>query len=96
TGIEVQTFDLETGGLTIPARIDIDMTMLKLEPMQQAAGDLGTQYTTTTKVIDDAFHSDVYNPLNDGLLQIGAGTRTPQQVAQDIQRAFDTWKSTRG
>lgn len=95
SGKEVQTFDLETGGLTIPIRTDIDLSSLKLEPLQQATGNIGTQFTTSTKVIDDAFHSDVYNPINDGLLQIAAGTRTPQQAAQDIQRAFDAWKTTR-
>jgi raffinose/stachyose/melibiose transport system substrate-binding protein len=93
TGQEIQSYELSIGGLSTPTRTDIDMSALNLEPLQKAIANLPSQYSAATKVIDDAFHSDVYNPLNDGLLQIGAGTRTPQQAAGDIQRAFDIWKA---
>ncbi|AEF86427.1 putative bacterial extracellular solute-binding protein [Treponema primitia ZAS-2] len=94
SGKEVQSWLLETGGTVTPTRTDIDTGSLALEPMQKGGGALGTQYTTGTVVIDGAFHSDVYTPINDGLQQIGAGTRTPRQVAEAAQRAFDTWKAS--
>jgi raffinose/stachyose/melibiose transport system substrate-binding protein len=93
SGKEIQTWLLNTGGVATPTRTDIDAGSLSLEPMQKAIGNIGKEYTTGTVVIDGAFHSDVYTPLNDGLQEIGMGTRTPEQVAQTVQRAFDTWKA---
>ncbi|MCL2128376.1 MAG: carbohydrate ABC transporter substrate-binding protein, partial [Treponema sp.] len=58
-----------------------------------AVANLGKEYSTGTVVIDGVFHSDVFNPLNDGLQEIGLGTKTPQQVAADVQRAFDAAKA---
>jgi raffinose/stachyose/melibiose transport system substrate-binding protein len=61
--------------------------------MQKAISNLGTQYTVTTAVIDGSFHSDVFNPLNEGLLELGQGSKTPEQVAQSVQSAFEAWQS---
>jgi raffinose/stachyose/melibiose transport system substrate-binding protein len=91
-GKDIETHRVAIGGITTPTRTDIDYSSLNLEPMQIAAGALGTQYTVSTAVIDGVFHSDVFNPLNDGLAELGMGTKTPQQVAGEIQRVFDTWK----
>jgi raffinose/stachyose/melibiose transport system substrate-binding protein len=91
-GKEIETHRVAIGGITTPTRTDIDYSALSLEPMQIAAGALGTQYTVSTAVIDGVFHSDVFNPLNDGLAELGMGTKTPEQVAGEIQRVFDTWQ----
>jgi raffinose/stachyose/melibiose transport system substrate-binding protein len=93
TGNEVQTLGVEHGAYSTPARTDVDVSKLKLEPIQRVAGNMGKEYTTGTCVIDGVFHSDVFNPLNDGLQEIGLGKKTPQQVAADIQRAFDAAKA---
>jgi raffinose/stachyose/melibiose transport system substrate-binding protein len=92
-GREIQTYRLNTGGIATPSRTDINSADLKFEPMQTAISNLGTQFTTATCVVDGVFHSDVYNPLNDGLQAIGLGTKTPEQVAAEVQAAFDTWKA---
>jgi raffinose/stachyose/melibiose transport system substrate-binding protein len=93
TGAYATTRRLETGGISTPVRTDIDVSGLKREPMQIAVSELATQYTTSTAVIDGVFHSDVFNPLNDGLSELGMGSKTPQQVAADIQKVYDNWKS---
>jgi len=93
TGVEVQTLGVEHGAYSTAARTDVDVSKLNLEPIQRAAGNMGKEYTAGTCVIDGVFHSDVFNPLNDGLQEIGLGKKTPQQVAADIQRAFDTAKA---
>ena len=92
-GKEVLELNVEHGGISAPSRVDIDYSKLTLEPIQVAIGNLGNEYKTGTVVIDGVFHSDVFNPLNDGLQEIGLGSKTPQQVAADIQRAFDAAKA---
>ncbi|GHU25426.1 hypothetical protein FACS1894172_11370 [Spirochaetia bacterium] len=92
SGKETQTWLLETGGISTPTATGINMGALSLEPMQVAGANLANEYTTTTVVIDGVFHSDIYTPLNDGLAEIGRGTKTPAQVAATAQAAFDTWK----
>jgi raffinose/stachyose/melibiose transport system substrate-binding protein len=94
SGKEVESWMLKTGGITTPARTDIDTSSFNLEPLQKEGSALATKYTTTTVVIDAAFHSDVYTPINDGLQEIGIGSRTPEQVAQNTQRAYETWKAS--
>jgi raffinose/stachyose/melibiose transport system substrate-binding protein len=93
SGREIQTWLLETGSITTPTRTDIDIGGLSLEPLQVAGGNLASQYSATTVVIDGVFDAEVYTPINDGLQAIGMGTQTPQQVAQAAQQAFDTWKA---
>jgi raffinose/stachyose/melibiose transport system substrate-binding protein len=83
---------LETGGISTPSRTDIDFGKIKLEPLQVSAGNLGKEYNVGTCVIDGVFHSDVYTPINDGLVQLGLQERTGAQVAATVQAAFDTWK----
>ncbi|MDR2313614.1 MAG: extracellular solute-binding protein [Spirochaetaceae bacterium] len=93
SGKEVQEWLLETGGIAIPTRTDIDVGSLRLEPMQVAVGNLGKEYDVSTVVIDGAFNETVYTPINEGLYAIGAGTKTPRQAAQAIQAAFDAWNA---
>jgi raffinose/stachyose/melibiose transport system substrate-binding protein len=94
SGKEVQSWMLQAGAITTPSRTDIDVSNFNLEPLQKAGSALATQYNITTVVIDAAFHSDVHTPINDGLQEIGIGSRTPAQVAQNVQRAYDAWKAS--
>jgi raffinose/stachyose/melibiose transport system substrate-binding protein len=92
SGKEIQSFLLETGGITTPTRTDIDLSSISLEPLQAAGSNLATQYSVTTTVIDGVFAGPVYEPINDGLQAIGMGTQTPEQVAQAAQKALEAWK----
>ncbi|MDR1174518.1 MAG: extracellular solute-binding protein [Treponema sp.] len=92
SGKEVQSFLLETGGITTPTRTDIDLISIRLEPLQVAGSKLATQYSITTSVIDGVFVGPVYEPINIGLRAIGMGIQTPEQVAQAAQKALEAWK----
>ncbi|MDR2476326.1 MAG: extracellular solute-binding protein [Treponema sp.] len=94
TGPETEGRRVETGGVATPVWADLDYSAMQLEPLQVSIGNLGNEYTATTCVIDGVFHSDVFNPLNDGLAEIGMGTKTPEQVAAEIQKVFDAWKKS--
>jgi len=91
-GRESQTLGVNHSAYATPTRVDIDYSQLKLEPIQISAANSAKEYDIATVVIDAVFHSDVFNVINDGLQDIGLGRRTPQQVAETIQRAFDRWK----
>jgi len=92
-GKEIQTWRVETGATATPSRTDIDMSKLKLEPMQQMMGAFGKQYKNATVVIDGVFAGPVYEPLNAGLQEIGLGAKSPEQVAAAVQKAFEEWKA---
>jgi len=94
TGKEVSQLRTEHGGTPTPSRTDLDFNAMKLEPMQKAVGNLGNEFKTPTVVIDGVFASEVYTPINTGLIEIAMGRRTPAQVAADVQRAYDTWKAS--
>lgn len=94
SGKDVITRMLKDGGLSTPSRTDIDFGSLDLEPLQVTIGNLGKEYNAATVVIDDVFHADVYNPINDGLVELGLRTKTGAQVAADTQKAFDAWKAS--
>jgi len=91
-GKEVSELRTEHGGTPTPSRTDLNFAAMNLEPMQKAVGSLGNEFTTATAVIDGVFASEVYLPINTGLIEIAMGRRTPQQVAADVQSAFDAWK----
>ncbi|GHV15912.1 hypothetical protein FACS189493_0650 [Spirochaetia bacterium] len=92
-GTETQSYQLEVGGITAPAVTNIDVSRLPLEPLQVAIGNLPTQYTTGTAVFDAALDASIANVVNIGLQEIGLGSKTPQRVAQEIQAAYDAWKT---
>jgi len=94
TGKETETHRVETGGVATPAWKGIDYASLTLEPLQTTEAAFATQYDTATAVIDGAFHSDIYNPLNDGLAELGMGSKSASQVAGEIQKVFDAWKAS--
>jgi raffinose/stachyose/melibiose transport system substrate-binding protein len=93
TGKETSNLRVEHGGTPTPSRTDLNFAAMNLEPMQKAIGNIGSTFTTATVVIDGVFDSAVYDVINDGLAEIGLRSKTPQQVAADVQRAFDAWKS---
>jgi raffinose/stachyose/melibiose transport system substrate-binding protein len=91
-GKEVSERRTETGGTPTPSRTDLDFAAMKLEPLQKAIGNIGNEMDVGTVVIDGVFPSEVYLPINTGLIEIAIGNMTPQQVADNVQKAFDAWK----
>jgi raffinose/stachyose/melibiose transport system substrate-binding protein len=92
TGREVQTFRINSGGFAVPSRIDLDPDALNLEPIQVAMANLSGEFDKATVVVDGVFHEAVFGPLNDGLQGMALGQITPQQVAANMQAAFDLWQ----
>ena len=93
-GNKIETFMLNTGGISMPSRNDIDFDSLDLEPFQVMMSQLAvTEYDITTVVIDGAFDGPVHTPLNDGLQAIGMGLQTPEEVAQIVQDALEAWQA---
>lgn len=84
---EVQKIRLETGA-AFPTRKGV--TSDKLEPIaQERAGFYGR--ITGTHVLDDKFPPEVCIPINVGLQEIGLGLATPEEVAKNVQAAYDAW-----
>jgi raffinose/stachyose/melibiose transport system substrate-binding protein len=92
SGREVQSWLLESGRILTPTRLDIDTDSLDSGPLQKAIARLNHEYGAGTAVIGAVFHSDVYTPINDSLQELGVGSRTPDQAAGSIQRAFENWQ----
>jgi len=92
-GQEVLTYMLDSGQLSAPSRIDVNMDGLDLEPLQVAMANLSNEYDRATVVIDGSFEGPVYTPLNDGLQALGNGDITPEEVAELVQAAFEDWKA---
>ncbi|MDR2110541.1 MAG: extracellular solute-binding protein [Spirochaetaceae bacterium] len=93
SGRETQAWLLSSGGITTPSRIDIEEETLGLEPVERAAAALVREYGPGTAVIDQVFPDEVCGPLNDGLQELGMGTKTPAGVAATVQAAFDAWRA---
>jgi len=91
-GKEISARRLETGATPTPSRIDIDTAAIRLEPIQVGLGNLGNVAVNSTAVIDGVLASDVYEPINTGLIQLALGQQTAQQVATTVQAAYDTWR----
>jgi len=91
-GKEVSERRTETGGTPTPSRTDLNFAAMRLEPMQIAIGSVGREFDTATCVIDGVFPSEVYVPINTGLVELALNEKTAAQVAVDIQRAFDNWR----
>jgi raffinose/stachyose/melibiose transport system substrate-binding protein len=94
TGKEVSELRTEHGGTPTPSRTDLNFAAMQLEPLQRAIGAVGNTFNTATCVIDGVFASDVYLPINYGLINLALGTTTGATVAQETQRAFDAWKAS--
>jgi len=87
---EVQKIRLETGAF-IPTRKGVVSD--KLDPFTKMMPEYYASINKTVYVLDGVFDVDVYTPLNVGLQELGLGTKTPTQVAADVQKAFDAWKA---
>ena len=94
SSMDVLSRQLQNGAISVPSRTDIDYSKLKLSPLQITAGKLGNEYDTATCVIDDVFHADVYEPINDALVELGLGSMNATQAAAIIQQAYNTWKAS--
>jgi raffinose/stachyose/melibiose transport system substrate-binding protein len=81
---------LETGAF-IPSKKGI--TSDKIEPLTAKISAYYATIDKTTYVLDGVLDESVYTPLNNGLQEIGLGTKTPAQVAEEVQAAMDTWIS---
>jgi len=92
TGREVSQLSIEHEYYTTASRTDLNFQAMRLEPMQRAAAELGRNFSNGTIIIDAVFHSEIYGPINYGLTEIAMGRKTPQQLAAEVQRAFDAWK----
>jgi len=95
TGREVSQLLIEQGYQVTTSRTDLNFQAMRLEPMQRAIAQLGRTFKAGTVVIDGVFPSEVYSLINTGLTEIALGMRTPQQVASDVQRAFENWRRRR-
>jgi ABC-type sugar transport system, periplasmic component len=84
---EVQKKRLETGAY-VPTLKGIKADV---EPMIRKVSDYKNTLAKCTYVLDGVLDPSIYNVLNDGLQAIGLGTRTPEQVAADMQKAADAW-----
>jgi raffinose/stachyose/melibiose transport system substrate-binding protein len=95
-GEYVQTYRLTTGA-SFPSLKTIDVAKVakdnNLEPFITKRAAYYNKYTTITPVIDGVLAGDVYNVINDGLQNIGLGTKTPAQVAKEVQAAWEAWKA---
>jgi hypothetical protein len=66
---------------------------MPLEPLQISYANLAWDYSTI--VIDGPFGGIIETECNVGLAELGMGLKTPVQVAQDIQRAYDAYMARR-
>jgi len=82
---------LMNGAFSNASRNDIDVASMPFEPIQLEMMNLKWKYDTI--VIDGPFGGIIEDECNVGMAEIGMGVKTPQQVGQDLQRAFDLWKS---
>ena len=91
TGKECQSRWLEHGLFSSPSRSDINLATMPFEPLQLEM--MGLKWTYDTIVIDGPFGGIIEDECNVGMAEIGMGVKTPQQVGQDLQRAYDAWKA---
>jgi raffinose/stachyose/melibiose transport system substrate-binding protein len=97
-GEYVQTYRLSTGA-SFPSNLNVDVAKVvkeaNLEPFVAKRAAYYEKYNTITPVIDGVLAGDVYNVINTGLQEIGLGKKTPVQVGQDVQKAWETWKANK-
>lgn len=87
---EVQAIRYSTGAY-VPTRKGVKANV---EPLVAKVPVFYADNPKTCYVFDGAFDPSVYNVVNDGLIAIGLGTSTPEKVAADVQKAYETWVST--
>ena len=87
---EVQSIRYSTGSY-VPTRKNVKANV---EPLVAKVPQFYADNPKVCYVFDGMFDPAVYNVLNDGLIAIGLGTATPEKVAADVQKAFETWKAS--
>jgi raffinose/stachyose/melibiose transport system substrate-binding protein len=87
---EVLKKRLETGAFSNVTRLGVVAD--KMEPLQKMNAALVP--SKATYVVDGILDAAVYGPINIGLQEIALGSKTPLQVAQAAQKAFDDWKKS--
>jgi raffinose/stachyose/melibiose transport system substrate-binding protein len=83
---------LETG-LFIPTRKGV--TYEKSEPFINMMMDYHGSVKKTCYVLDGVLDATVVKPLNDGLQEIGLGTKTPAEVAAEMQKTLDAYLASK-
>lgn len=95
-GEYVQTYRLSTGA-SFPSNLKVDVAKVvqeaNLEPFVAKRAAYYEKYNTITPVIDGVLAGEVYNVINTGLQEIGLGKKSPVQVGQAVQKAWETWKA---
>lgn len=90
-GEYVQTYRLVVG-LAFPSLLDVDVDKVieesNLEPIVAKRAKF-YQTHGTTPVIDDVLDSSVANTIDIGLQELGLGEKTPLEVANDVQKAWE-------
>ena len=89
---EVLKIRLETGTF-IPSRKGV--TSAKLEPLTVKMMDFYASVPRTTYVLDGVLPAAANDPLNAGLQAIGLGTKTPVEVARDMQVKTEEWRMSK-
>ncbi|HKL59593.1 MAG TPA: extracellular solute-binding protein [Sphaerochaeta sp.] len=96
-GEYVQTYRLSTGA-SFPSNLKVDVAKVvkeaNLEPFVAKRAAYYEKYNTITPVIDGVLAGEVYNVINTGLQEIGLGKKSPAQVGQAVQKAWETWKAS--
>jgi raffinose/stachyose/melibiose transport system substrate-binding protein len=87
---EVQKIRLETGAF-IPSLKGVMSD--KIEPLSVKQMAFYASVPKTTYVLDGVLDASVNDPLNAGLQAIGLGTKSPAQVAKDMQDKVDAFRA---
>ncbi|MFA6845196.1 MAG: ABC transporter substrate-binding protein [Sphaerochaetaceae bacterium] len=89
---DVQKLYLEKGKY-ITSRTDVVSD--QLEPLTTKMMQYYSTIDTTCYVLDSALDPSVYTVLNKVLQEIGLGTKTPEQAANEVQVAMDAYLATK-
>ena len=92
-GEHVQEYRLVTGQ-AFPTNLNVDVDKVieenNLEPLVSKRAEFYNTYSYTP-VIDDVLSSEVANVIDIGLQELGLGSKTPVEVAQDVQDTWEKW-----
>ena len=75
-------------GLSFPS-IKEGVSYDNLEPLSVKRGEFYNEQGPATPVFDSVFNDDVASVLNGDLQALGLGKITPEQVCENLQKAFD-------
>ncbi len=94
-GEHVQTYRL-VAGQAFPSNLNVDIDKAiaenNLEPLVGKRAKFYTEHGTTP-VIDDVLDSAIASKIDTGLQELGLGAKTPEEVAADVQKAWEKFNS---